>query len=68
MARYRDQEVDLWPSVRRELRWAAALLPVAWADLRAPWHGLVQASDASEEGRGVVQKFAGPEAAAAAGR
>eukprot|EP00959_Pyramimonas_sp_CCMP1952_P240218 5019678-Pyramimonas_sp.AAC.1 len=56
--KYFSRVMKIPPSVRRELQWAAVLLPLAWADLRAPWGSMVHASDASEEGRGVCQKEA----------
>ena len=36
--------------------WAAALAPYAFADLRLPWLGRLVATDASLEGRGVVER------------
>ena len=42
--------------VARELRWAASLLPMLCADLRSQWLSRAYATDASENGRGVVQK------------
>ncbi|CAK0806316.1 unnamed protein product, partial [Prorocentrum cordatum] len=66
--KYFDRVMKLPPSVRRELRWAASLIPLAWADLRATWSPRVYASDASEEGRGVCQKEAGLGAIRGAGR
>ncbi|CAK0864325.1 unnamed protein product, partial [Prorocentrum cordatum] len=56
--KYFSRVMKIPPSVRRELQWAAALLPLAWSDLRAPWGSMVHAGDASEEGRGVCQKEA----------
>ena len=44
----------MWPSVRRELRWARALLCFAQRDLSAAFHEEVLATDASEWGLGVV--------------
>jgi hypothetical protein len=44
----------LWPSARRELLAAAALLPLFAADLAAPFFPKLLASDASEFGAGVV--------------
>ncbi len=49
-----DGEVELWPEVSRELRWAAALLCLVKRDLAAKWSNRVHASDASMWGRGVV--------------
>ncbi|CAK0855455.1 unnamed protein product, partial [Prorocentrum cordatum] len=66
--KYFDRVMKLPPSVRRELRWAASLIPLAWADLRATWSPRVYASDASEEGRGVCQKEADLGAIRGAGR
>ena len=44
----------LWPAVRRELRWAVALLPLVYRRLDAGWHGRVMATDASPTGLGAV--------------
>ncbi|CAK0877769.1 unnamed protein product [Prorocentrum cordatum] len=66
--KYFDRVMKLPPSVRRELRWAASLIPLAWADLRATWSPRIYASDASEEGRGVCQKEADLGAIRGAGR
>ncbi|CAK0867888.1 unnamed protein product [Prorocentrum cordatum] len=66
--KYFDRVMKLPPSVRRELRWAASLIPLAWADLWATWSPRVYASDASEEGRGVCQKEADLGAIRGAGR
>ncbi|CAK0839605.1 unnamed protein product, partial [Prorocentrum cordatum] len=66
--KYFDRVMKLPPSVRRELRWAASLIPLAWADLRATWSPRVYASDASEEGGGACQKEAGLGAIRGAGR
>ena len=35
--------------MKRELRWFAAVLPLLWADLRAPWIDEVLMTDASYE-------------------
>lgn len=48
------EEVDLWPEVQRELKWAAALLCLLKRDLSAEWSTRVHASDASLWGRGIV--------------
>ncbi len=42
----------LWPSVRRELSWLRALLPVAVADMRRPWSPSVLCYDSSPSGFG----------------
>ena len=63
-----NEETELWPSVLRELRWAASLLPLLWTDLRAEWDERVIATDASEWGRGGVQRTASASAVASAGR
>ena len=44
----------LWPSVRMELAWASALLPLACRDLGASWCTEVLAFDASHLGAGIV--------------
>lgn len=43
----------LWDSVRRELRWAIALLPVFEANTALQWHPVINTSDASNSGFGV---------------
>ena len=53
-AKYRDEGAELWPAVRRELRWAASLLPPLRRDLAAKWATQVAASDASPRGRGAT--------------
>ena len=45
----------LWPSVKRELRWASALLPLAYANWRLAWHPKLTAFDASPWGFGVTE-------------
>ena len=45
--------VELWPEVRRELRWASALLCLIRKDLAAQWSPRVHATDASMWGRGI---------------
>ncbi|CAK0829401.1 unnamed protein product, partial [Prorocentrum cordatum] len=37
------RRVRLWPSMRRELSWMRALLPLVWADLRGTWAPSVMA-------------------------
>eukprot|EP00959_Pyramimonas_sp_CCMP1952_P443150 9277899-Pyramimonas_sp.AAC.1 len=66
--KYIDRAMKLPPSVRRELRWVASLIPLVWADLRAAWPPRAHASDASEEGRGARQKEADLAAIRGAGR
>ncbi|CAK0854764.1 unnamed protein product [Prorocentrum cordatum] len=58
----------LWPSVIAELRAAAALLPLWWADVRAQWSATTCCSDAPPYGIGVCRKTVDREVAAAAGR
>ena len=58
----------LWPCVRRELRWARALLPLVVARGRARWAGQVTAIDASPWGFGVVESDADPATVASVGR
>ncbi|CAK0870850.1 unnamed protein product [Prorocentrum cordatum] len=67
-ARHRNQQRRLPASVVRELRWAVALLPLISADLRAPWLGRLYCCDASEEGRGVVERDFDSEKVAEVGR
>ena len=50
-----ERRQPLWPSVRKELRQALALLPLAQASMQREWHTEVMAYDASEYGYGVVQ-------------
>ncbi|CAK0896604.1 unnamed protein product [Prorocentrum cordatum] len=54
------RRVRLWPSVRRELTWVRALLPLVWADLRGAWAPSVMAVDASMTGLGAVERSADP--------
>ncbi|CAK0816098.1 unnamed protein product, partial [Prorocentrum cordatum] len=58
----------LWPSVIAELRAAATLIPLWWADVRAEWSATTFCSDASPYGIGVCRKTVDQEVAAAAGR
>lgn len=58
-ARDNDDELKELPSyVSRELRWAWALLPALWADLRSEWDPVVTATDASEWGHGCMRRVA----------
>ena len=65
---------EVWPSVATELRQAASLLPLLFADSRRPWHGRIYASDAEGSnsrdhgGFGVCYRDVEPQAAAQAGR
>ncbi|CAK0817574.1 unnamed protein product, partial [Prorocentrum cordatum] len=54
------RRVRLWPSVRRELTWMRALLPLVWADLRGAWAPGVMAVGASLTGLGAVERSADP--------
>ena len=56
IAQHRRHCRALPAGVARELRWAASLLPMLCADLRSQWLSKAYATDASEYGRGVVQK------------
>ncbi|CAK0904200.1 unnamed protein product, partial [Prorocentrum cordatum] len=47
---------QLWPSVRRELRWMASPVFVAARELGAPWCSRARVFDASEWGCGVMSK------------
>lgn len=49
-----DSAVELWPEVKRELKWAASLLCLVRRDLSSEWSTRVHATDASLWGRGVV--------------
>ncbi|CAK0892339.1 unnamed protein product, partial [Prorocentrum cordatum] len=60
--------LPLWPSVVSELRAAASLIPLWWADVRAEWAATTFCSDASPYGIGVCRKFVEQEVVAAAGR
>ena len=51
-----SQPLALWRSVREELWLVRSPLPLLQADLLAPWHGQVVASDASEFGLGLVRR------------
>jgi hypothetical protein len=66
-ARYESRSA-LWPSVKRELRLFADLLPMIFQDLRAEWSEDVIATDASEWGLGAVISRGDPAAIAASGR
>ncbi|CAK0816128.1 unnamed protein product [Prorocentrum cordatum] len=45
----------LWSSVKRELRWCAALITLAFRDANAAWSPMVYCADASWWGAGVVR-------------
>ncbi|CAK0852914.1 unnamed protein product [Prorocentrum cordatum] len=45
----------LWSSVKRELRWCAALIALAFRDVNAAWPPMVYCTDASWWGAGVVR-------------
>ncbi|CAK0886748.1 unnamed protein product [Prorocentrum cordatum] len=62
------RRVRLWPSVRRELTWMRALLPLAWADLRGAWAPSAMAVDASMTGLGAVGRSADPRDVGRVGR
>ncbi|CAK0868103.1 unnamed protein product, partial [Prorocentrum cordatum] len=49
------RRVPLWPSVRKELRWCRALLPLVTADMSRPWFPLITSYDASPWGYGVCE-------------
>ena len=53
--RFSDHRRPLWPCVRRELAVLLALAPLLYADITAPDHQLVLATDASAFAAGVVQ-------------
>lgn len=57
----------IWPSVRRELEWAGAILPLIFSDFLTPWALVVYASDASARGTngfGVMSCWTGSDWAA----
>ena len=60
--------MPLWPSVRRELRAARALMPLIYADGRLPWSPVATAVDASPWGYGVVEAVSSPSELGAIGR
>eukprot|EP00959_Pyramimonas_sp_CCMP1952_P245925 5139968-Pyramimonas_sp.AAC.1 len=62
------RRVRLWPSVRRELSWTRALLPLAWADLRGTWAPSVMAVDAPLTGLGAAERAAAPAEVGRVGR
>ena len=57
-----------WPSVKREIAWAAALIPLAYSSLKAKWLPRLMCTDASEWGRGMLQKDLDAESVAKLGR
>ncbi len=50
------RRVPVWPSVRRELRWLRALLPLVRAQPGLEWSPTVYAYDASPAGFGIVER------------
>ena len=58
----------LWNSVRQELSWFIALLPLLSCQLDRKWSSVVTATDSSDAGYGVCYAKADPEALGAAGR
>ncbi len=50
------QRANLWPTVRRELGWMAAVLPLLCHNMRADWSDTVHCSDASPQGFGVCYR------------
>eukprot|EP00435_Cladocopium_sp_Y103_P014029 s3339_g3.t1 len=49
-----EEEVNLWPKVARELKWASSLLCLVKRGLSSAWSSRVHATDAPPWGRGVV--------------
>ena len=47
------RRTKLWASAAKEARWAAALLPLCFADLRKPWSATLTVSDACLSGTAV---------------
>eukprot|EP00971_Amphidinium_carterae_P350985 6491839-Amphidinium_carterae.2 len=66
--RFWKKPTPLWPSVRRELVWAASVLPLARVSLRKPWSEKIWATDASEYARGVVSRTVDAATVASCGR
>ncbi|CAK0855849.1 unnamed protein product, partial [Prorocentrum cordatum] len=66
--RYFGQPARVWASVRRELRAAWALLPLAVADMSLPWSPAVASVDASLYGFGVTEKVWPPAEVGRVGR
>ncbi len=50
------RETRLWPSVRRELRQIASLLPLMVANTSLPWSSTVSVSDSSDYGFAVLER------------
>lgn len=65
---YVDESCALWDSVRRELRWVSALLPLLESESTKPWDDVVTAFDAAPWGLGVMVKRCDLEEVKAAGR
>jgi hypothetical protein len=62
------ERVELWPSVVRELKWMAALVPLLERDLSLPWADQLLVYDAAELAGAVCAKPAPPFLIAEAGR
>ena len=56
-----DTPVVMWASVRKELEWLRATIPLWTTSLRMPWCSEVTCSDASELGSGVCVRQAAPD-------
>ena len=56
IAQRRHHNVKLWPSVKRELTWAAHLIHMSHRSLAAEWSPIVHCFDASWWGFGIVKK------------
>ena len=52
-ARHRHSYRRLWPSLKRELRWAQSLIPLSVCDISLPWVSSVYTVDASPWGCGI---------------
>ena len=52
-SRNRDSYRRLWPSIKRELRWALSLIPLLVCNLALPWDHTVYVVDASPWGCGI---------------
>ena len=63
-----NEAKNVWPSVKRELLIAAAILPLVYADFGAGWLDQVVATDASQTGLGVCSSEWSPDSARRAGR
>eukprot|EP00971_Amphidinium_carterae_P344975 6485680-Amphidinium_carterae.1 len=54
--RYPKTMRPMWDSVRREIRWARSVIPLIFVNMRQKWGSVIYATDASEQGRGVLKR------------